>query len=342
MAKAAVAKTASKPASKGKSTTKPTTPVARPAIGKDDKALKEDADAEASSPNPAPVAGKKRKSSASSTGAGVKDPEHDPETIANTTKNSKSHSAAPKDAAKITEGVSTRSERDDKPSKSKKAKVHVNKPAVTEEKTTEEVPLPVVVASSSKGKKPSSKKTTTSTATTTAAPEEEDTEMTPIAPSASKPSAPLKSALKSKSKSNKKPAQTDAEFIHGFSSSSDEGESEDEDDSDVDVDMDAGKKEEKQVKAKDLPKVVEGDKTVQEKLEKAKKRSVSIRPRFSSLDSYFFAILRSSRADSVADDFFLLCSTLFFSVGHGVTRSRARKKVYSTSEGSRMDSTRKR
>ena len=66
----------------------------------------------------------------------------------------------------------------------------------------------------------------------------------------------------------------DPEFIHGFSSSSENGgDSSDEDDSDVDMDAAGGEK--STIKAKDLPNVVEGDKEVQEKLGKAKKRSVS-------------------------------------------------------------------
>ena len=278
MAKATASKTASKPASKGKTTTTASTlkstPVARPAIGKDDKALKEDVEAS----KPAAVAGKKRKSTtAAASTSSAKDPEHDPETIKNTEKNSKSHSGAPKDASKITPGVATRSEDDHTGKPNKRAKVHVSKPAVTVEKTTDEVPLPTVASSSSagpaaasekKGKKPASSKKT----------QAESVEETAVAPSASKPASTLKSALKSKPKAKQPAATEEADFIHGFSSSDGEGdESEAEDDSDVDMDAGAVGAGEKKVLAGDLPKVVEGDKAVQEKLLKAKRRSVSRR-----------------------------------------------------------------
>jgi hypothetical protein len=273
-------KTASKTASKGKKTTTAaaptsTTPVARPAIGKDDKALEEEAEAV-----PAHVAGKKRKSTSSSSTGLAKDPEHDPETIKNTQKNSKTHTLAPKDAGKITPGVSLRSS-DDKDVEgasgkpNKRAKVHVNKPAVTEEKTIEDVPLPTVASSSSTGGK-KSKKT---------ASKKDDEETASIPASASKPASSLKSALKSNSKKTT-PDESD-DFIHGFSSSDGEGDGEesvDEDDSDVDMDADAGVK---KVVAKDLPKVVQGDKVVEEKLLKAKRKGVSL----DSFPRVFFSFL---------------------------------------------------
>lgn len=52
--------------------------------------------------------------------------------------------------------------------------------------------------------------------------------------------------------------------------------------------MDAGVGEQGTIKARDLPRVVEGDKEVQEKLSKAKRRSVSFRS-FRGVFSFFFS-----------------------------------------------------
>ena len=323
-------KSASKPASKGKKTsTTETTPVARPAIGKDDKALKEDAAAA-----PAPVAGKKRKSTTSPATGAAKDPEHDPETIKNTQKNSKTHAPAPKDAGKITPGVSLRSgdEEQDGGKSNKRAKVHVNKPAVTVEKTTEDVPLPVVASSSTasagekkgkgKGKKASKKDVEVDEDVTMTA-----AETVAVPPSATKPASSLKSALKSKSKS-KKPIEESEDFIHGFSSSDGEDGNESVDDDDSDVDMDAGAGV-KKVVAKDLPKVVEGDKAVEEKLSKAKRRGVSTSSTSISRSSKLSFVFRTHEP--------ILCCFLATS-----SICRAKKRESSTSEGSLTDSTKRR
>jgi hypothetical protein len=321
-------KSASKPASKGKKTsTTETTPVARPAIGKDDKALKEDAAAA-----PAPVAGKKRKSTTSPATGAAKDPEHDPETIKNTQKNSKTHAPAPKDAGKITPGVSLRSgdEEQDGGKSNKRAKVHVNKPAVTVEKTTEDVPLPVVASSSTasagekkgKGKKASKKDVEVDEDVTMTA-----AETVAVPPSATKPASSLKSALKSKSKS-KKPIEESEDFIHGFSSSDGEDGNESVDDDDSDVDMDAGAGV-KKVVAKDLPKVVEGDKAVEEKLSKAKRRGVSTSSTSISRSSKLSFVFRTHEP--------ILCCFLTTSSIH-----RAKRRESSTSEGSLTDSTKRR
>lgn len=321
-------KSASKPASKGKKTsTAETTPVARPAIGKDDKALKEDAAAA-----PAPVAGKKRKSTTSPATGAAKDPEHDPETIKNTQKNSKTHAPAPKDAGKITPGVSLRSgdEEQDGGKSNKRAKVHVNKPAVTVEKTTEDVPLPVVASSSTASageKKGKSKKASKKDVEI-----EEDVTMTAaetvaVPPSATKPASSLKSALKSSKSKSKKPIEESEDFIHGFSSSDGEGdESVDEGDSDVDMDAGAGVK---KVVAKDLPKVVEGDKAVEEKLSKAKRRGVSSSSTSISPSPKPSFVFRTHEP--------ILCCFLTTS-----SVCRAKRRECSTSEGSLTGSTRRR
>lgn len=322
-------KSASKPASKGKKTsTAETTPVARPAIGKDDKALKEDAAAAA----PAPVAGKKRKSTTSPATGAAKDPEHDPETIKNTQKNSKTHAPAPKDAGKITPGVSLRSgdEEQDGDKSNKRAKVHVNKPAVTVEKSTEDVPLPVVASSSTasvgekkgKGQKASKKDVEVDEDVTMTA-----AETVAVPPSATKPASSLKSALKSKSKS-KKPIEESEDFIHGFSSSDGEDGNESVDDDDSDVDMDAGAGV-KKVVAKDLPKVVEGDKAVEEKLSKAKRRGVSSSSISISPSPKLSFVFRTGEP--------ILCCFLTTS-----SIRRAKKRECFTSEGSLTDSTKRR
>jgi nucleolin len=287
MAKATKTSTSTtKPTSAGAASTKgkKTETVARPAIGKDDKDLKEEKKQAASTTT---SASKKRKSPSSSTTdststPAAKDPEHDIETLKNTEKNSKS-----KTKGIPTTSATTRSEDNQATtsasSSNKRTKVSVNQPAVTLEKTVEELELPKITKSP---KSAGSKKTPASTTS--------DSVSNEVAPSSTKPAKGLKSALKTTTptSSSKKPTTTssskdvemkDAEFIHGFSSSSENGgDSSDEDDSDVDMDASADAGEKSTIKAKDLPKVVEGDKEVQEKLSKAKKRSVSCPLRLSS------------------------------------------------------------
>jgi nucleolar protein 15 len=248
-------------------------PVARPVIGKDDKALKDEAKTAEK-----PVS-RKRKSTSD---ADAKDPEHDPKTIENTSKNAKTKSAKP------TAVPSLRS--DDKPSK--RAKVQVKNPAVTVEATQEEVPLPHVKKAetsspASKGKAAKGKAV-------------QKAVTGDVAPSAEKPAEGLKSAMKGgkaaakpKSKAGKKEAEKedvemkdvaegeDDAFIHGFSSSDGEDSSDEED---SDVDMEGAAKGAKKIEAKSLPNVVKDDKEIEQKLAKAKRRAVS---RF----SYIFLIL---------------------------------------------------